>query len=92
MSDKEYINDVSDLILDIIGVGPFVLISSVNRYIRRKKLEKIKSIMLDYDLYEDIDDLIDLAIEDLTEQEIIIKSGRKIHRPDSTRNINHRNN
>ncbi len=92
MIDKEYINEVSDLILDIIGVGPFVLIYSVNRYIRRKELEKIKSIMLNYDLYEDIDDLIDLAIEDLTEQKIIIKHGASIQRPHTTRNINHRNN
>lgn len=92
MSRVEYVNEVSDIVLDVIGVGPFVLIPSVNRYIRKRRGGEIKGIMLRYDLYEDIDDLISMAIGDLVEQNIIIKTGSKIQRPCSTRNANHRNN
>ena len=89
MSDKEYINKVSDLVLNTIGVGSFILISSVKNYIAKKAKVRINKIIVEHDLPFGSDELIDLSIEDLTKQKIIVNTGCKIQRPCETRNINH---
>ena len=92
MSDKEYVNEASDLVLDTVGVGSFILTSSVKNYLRVKRPLEVRGIITKYDLPFGLDELIDLSIEDLSKQKIIANDGRKIQRSCETRNINHRNN
>ena len=92
MSDKEYINEVSDIVLDVIGVGSFVLANSVNKYTRRNSRTELFNIINRYDLNYGYEEGVELSIKDLIEQEILIKHGASIKRSHTTRNINHRNN
>ena len=89
MSDKEYINSVSVLVLNTIGVGSFVLVSSVKNYIAKKAKVRMNKIIVEHDLPFGSDELVELSIEDLTKQKIIVNTGCKIQRPCSTRSINH---
>ena len=92
MSDKEYVNEVSDIVLDVIGVGPFVLINSIKKYLRKSRPLELHKIVTRYDLSICLNELVDLSIKDLTNKNIIVNAGCKIQRPHTTRNINHRNN
>ena len=90
MSGNKYIDDVSDVVLAALGVGPFILESTLKKYIARKGREEIEKIITRNDLPYGLDELVDLSIQDLIEKKIIIKYGKSIQRPSATKNINHR--
>lgn len=89
MSGNEYINDVSGVVLETIGVGSFVLDSAVKKYIKRKEGDRISKIILKHDLSLSSDELIEISIQDLISKKVIIRSGKSIRRPSETRNLNH---
>ena len=91
MSGSEYINKISDIVLDAIGVGSFVLDTTLKKYIKRIEADKISKIITDYDLCFGSDELVEKSIQDLISKNIIIRSGKSIQRPSATRSINHRN-
>ena len=90
MSNKEYINRVSDLVLNTVGVGSFILVSSVKNYIAKKAKVRMNKIIVEHDLPFGSDELVELSIKDLTNKKIIVNTGCKIQRPSTTRDINHR--
>lgn len=85
MSGNEYINEASGVVLETIGVGSFVLDSAVKKYIKRKEGEKISKIIIKYDLSLSSDELVEMSIQHLIGKKVIVRSGKSIQRPSSTK-------
>ena len=90
MNREKYIEEVEIVILDIIGVGTLMLISSVKSYMKRKMAKEMDSIIKKHDLSIGIDDMVDNAIISLLRKGAVINIGAKIKRPcDEIKKLNY---